>query len=226
MSRDFEFIKQQAADIGLTCNTSKCEICYLTAANDYNNDSTTTFEGTITVQRDNLTLLGAALGAQSLESLLNHHTEQLKRFQNNLMQLHSHDAFYLLKHCLSIPTLLFSLRTSPCFASVHTLHTLDRCLQDTVSAVLNVSIGKYEWVQASLPAKMGGLGIPSPCVIAGAAFISSFKSSQTLASTLAGPTASPPCVQEALDEWQSVSDSPIPSSSRQAAWTTPREAKA
>jgi hypothetical protein len=43
-------------------------------------------------------------------------TVETQVFEYRLSKLHAHDAFYLLIHCFSMPKLLYTLLSAPCFA--------------------------------------------------------------------------------------------------------------
>ena len=75
-------------------------------------------------------------------------------------QLDSHDAILRLKHSLALPKLLYNLRTAPCFLSP-ALQEYDSTLKSIVSTIANVHFGEDDstWLQATLPVKLGGLGI-------------------------------------------------------------------
>ena len=218
---DFARIRKESAAIGLSCNPSKCEVTPI-SGEAMEVCPGTELPGAVHVHLQDCTLLGAALGSRSMQAMLEKHTNQMRRFKQNLAELQAHDAFYLLKNCLSMPKLLFSLRTSPCFAYTDALTSLDNSLRETISSILNVVCNEAEWAQAALPAKMGGLGIPSPSSIASAAFLSSYHSSSHLAAAFTGAVESPPHVQEALSHWRMVSGQvQPPTSAHQSAWTTP-----
>ena len=183
VAEDFVHICTAAKAIGLECNSSKCEVIPL-GDGPSTASLNISFPSVRVIQSDEATLLGAALGKDVLDDLLRAHVDQLRRLSVKIGDLHAHDAFYLLKNCLSAPKLLFTLRTLPCFAAKE----LDVSIQKSLTTTLNVDIGPAQWRQASLPTRLGGLGIPSPSAIASAAYMASVTSTSALAARIS-PTA-------------------------------------
>ena len=67
------------------------------------------------VTKDEITLLGApAVKGSALVAALTHKIDQLKKALERLSMIHSHDALVLLKNSLSMPKLLYLLRTADC----------------------------------------------------------------------------------------------------------------
>ena len=89
---------------------------------------------------------------------------------DRLVNVDCHDAYFILKNCLSIPKLLYFLRTAPLF-NCKKLKNFDLLLKDAVEKLLNIDMDNNRWVQASLPPKFGGLGIRSVENISAAAFL-------------------------------------------------------
>ena len=140
--------------------------------------------------------------------------------------LHSHDALVILKHSLSLPSLLHNLRSSPC-AGHPLLETFDNVLRDSLSVILNQNFRENHWQQACLPVRNGGLGIRSACLLAPSAFLSSAASTATLVSSIL-PLRFLPLHdinhQSALRIWHLFSQSSQPegiSSYQQRAWDLP-----
>ena len=85
----------------------------------------------------------------------------------------SHEALILLRHCFSIPNVLYILSTAPCFLSFH-LKSFDDLLRSTLSNIVNISLDSdVAWLQASLPVKVGGIGIRRSTHLAPSAFLAS-----------------------------------------------------
>ena len=88
---------------------------------------------------------------------------RIKTAAERLFLLHSHDALVILKHSLSLPKLLFTLRSSYC-ADHPALQVFDNVLRDSLRRILNISLEDTSWLQASQPVKWGGLGIRSATI--------------------------------------------------------------
>ena len=64
---------------------------------------------------DDLTLLGAPiLPGRAVDKALKEKTEKLEKVMSRLYLLQSHDALNLLRNSVSVPKLLYTLRTSEC----------------------------------------------------------------------------------------------------------------
>ena len=83
----------------------------------------------------------STLGGSLEEVLLDLDLEVLG---SRLQYLHSHDAFCLLRHALTIPKVLYTLRSSPCSLSP-VLQDFDTCLR----SFLNIDLSDSAWTQAS-----------------------------------------------------------------------------
>ena len=119
----------------------------------------------------------------------------LRYFQVLLLMLHflkSVKIYNYLWNSLSVPKLLYVLRTSAC-AGHPLLQTFDDILRSGLSDILNVSITDDQWIQASLPVWHGGLGVRSVVRLASSAFLASAAGSipylvQILPERVADPT--------------------------------------
>ena len=70
-------------------------------------------------------------------------------------------AFFILKNDLSIPKLIYLLRSAPCFECKKELETSVSTIKTNIEKICSVSFGKEGWSQASLPIRHGGLGLRS-----------------------------------------------------------------
>ena len=61
-----------------------------------------------------LTLLGAPIFPEAIETVLEPKLENLKLMTKRLQEIDSHEGLFLLRHCFGIPKLTYFLRTSPC----------------------------------------------------------------------------------------------------------------
>jgi len=95
----------------------------------------------------------------------------------------SHDSLYLLRNVLTAPRLMYLLRTAPCTGSPELLK-FDAVLRESVSTTLNIDLGYDHWTQASLPVRLGGLGIHSVISLAPSAYLASAVSTEELTTSL------------------------------------------
>jgi len=104
-----------------------------------------------------------------------------------LSLLQSHDALVLSKNSLSMPKLLYTLRTLYC--SDNTLLLLfDNTLRAALSVILNVDLNDDQWPLASLPIRNGGMGICSAQMLAPSAFLASAASTLELQQSILHPS--------------------------------------
>ena len=105
--------------MGLEVNPGKCELYLVnqcseeckTALEKFNNLT----PGMKLLNKNNLTLLGAPIFPEAIESILKPKLENLVLMVNRLEEIDAHDALFLLRNCFSMPKLTYNLRTSPCF---------------------------------------------------------------------------------------------------------------
>ena len=128
------------------------------------------------------TLLGSSVGdVSSVSDVLRAKAEMLKKMGDRLQHLSAHDAILLLKHSFALPKLLYNLRTAPCFLSP-ALQEYDELLKSIVGHITNIHFTEDDpaWTQATLPVKLGGLGIRSAVQLAPSAFLASAAASSDL----------------------------------------------
>src|SRR6218665_2467852 len=101
-------------------------------------------------------LLGASLlPEKALFSALDTCVANLETALDRL-QLTARQDVLLLLRCL--PKLMYLLRCAPCYNQLH-LIDYDKPLRGGMERILNISLPEDQWMQASLPIKMGGLGV-------------------------------------------------------------------
>ena len=137
-------VMKDASDLGLSLNARKCEII--------STNMTTcgtllvSLPGAQLVPPAQSRLLGSPIGDDgSVAVAIHEKVEALERLGERLKRLTAHDALLLLRNCFSLPKLIYTLRTAPCFRSP-ALQSYDDCV-----GAGNVS----GW--------FGGLGYPERC---------------------------------------------------------------
>ena len=154
---DLRLVEEEAAKLGLQLNYSKSElICDDPSSRD---EMLLEVPSLRCVSCAQATLLGTPIGdITSVDDSVQEKVEVLKRMGERLTSLQSHDALTLLRHSLAIPKILYVLRTTPCFLSSH-LQSFDESLRDILMSIVNVHLDDVSWLQASLPVRVGGIGI-------------------------------------------------------------------
>ena len=142
--------------------------------------------------------------------------------------LHAHDALLLLRHSFAIPKILYIIRTAPCFLSPR-IEAYDNLLRSILSDITNVCLDDDNtWLQASLPASAGGIGIRRAAQLAPSAFLASAAGCSALASEILPShlrDVPDPSLETALTVWHQGHDEPAPTgtpSHRQKAWDAPQ----
>ena len=225
---DIQSVEQTGAEVGLKLNRSKSEIIC-------NNPTTldsilSSLPGACVVDPKKATLLGCPIGdLLSISNAIIKKVRKLETMDDRLKDLATHDAILLLHHCLAIPKLLYTLRTSPCFLSPE-LENYDNLLKNIVSKTVNIHFGDNDsmWTQASLPVRYGGLGIRSAVDLAPSAFLASANASADLVHRVVPAHfqhTAIPCLDEALSHWSkgnSLSPPEGTAQHHQKNWDTPR----
>ena len=217
---DLEVIRE-AEEIGLMLNIGKSEII----CHDHSTRGTiiTKMPGAQVVDPANATLLGSPLGdVPSITVALESKIEALVRMGERLEYLTSHDALVLLRNSFAIPKLQYLLRTAPCFKST-SLQVYDDSLRKILCAVVNINLGPQDpaWQQATLPVKLGGLGLQSAVRTAPSAFLASCHATADLVKSILPAPLPSSLLDEAITIWSAGHDCPPPEgvgAMRQKSW--------
>lgn len=224
---DLEIIRS-ASEIGLCLNQQKSEII----CEDPVTRGTilVAFPGAKVVDPLVACLLGSPLAGEDFVSeTLQEKVASLRILGGRLEYIAAHDAILLLRNSFAIPKLLYLLRTTPCFQSP-ILAVYDSTLKSIVSNITNTCFANDDpaWTQATLPVRLGGLGIRSAVQLAPSAFLASAAAALDLINHIlpARLQSLPiPYVDAALAAWSSDHDSPPPSgvaACLQKAWDNPK----
>ena len=113
-----------------------------------------------------------------------------------------HTQFALLRSCLSVPKVMYTLRTTDPTLNQVLWQEVDTITREACNRILGAPVNDTQWMQAMLPVSMGGLGLKSAADHSTAAYITSVLSSQDLKQQILGlPEQScPPKVTDALLE--------------------------
>ena len=182
-------IKNGLSSAGLEINNSKCELLIV---------NNTTSQGrseiikafqmefpSISIPAPNLWhLWGSPLNQDSTPPHLETTTKMLGNIIENLELIEPHQEFFMLKNCLSIPKLIYLLRSAPCFKCRKELEVFDAAIKTNMEKISNVSFGEEKWSQASLPIKHAGLGLRSTADLSLPCFLSSSHACKGLVNRL------------------------------------------
>jgi len=128
---------------------------------------------------------------------------------DNLELIELHQAFFILKNCLSIPKLIYLLRSAPCFKCKEQLEVFDTAIKTNMEKICNVSFGEENWSQASLSIRHAGLGLRSVADLSLPCFLSSSHACKGLVNRLL-PSLNLETpfedVNDAIDDWSKHHD--------------------
>ena len=182
VSDDITMIEAEASKLGLQLNKKKCEIT--SRATRQQKIYSEAFSGFQFIDLENLFMLGSpVMPGSAIDQALAEKINDLTRAISRLRMLQAHDALVILRVSLSIPKLMYTLRTASCHESCR-LSEFDTALRIGLSSILNVDISDDQWNQASLPIKDGGLGIRSAASLATSAFLASAARTDDLQSRI------------------------------------------
>jgi len=207
---DFDTIIAAQEDLGLKVNINKCEFSVLGSSGESSDALLACvrdrFPTAKYVPPANLELLGTPLYQEALQPDLNSRLENFKVTCSRLEKLDHHDALFLLKNAFYIPKLLYFLRTSASYLNP-TLHNFDTCMRSCLENITNVCFDDSSFRQATLPVKLGGLGVRRVADISLPAFISSCtKTIPIVSELLTGVNAVPffASLSRAVHKWKQV----------------------
>jgi len=146
----------------------------------------------------------------SLDEAWSGRCAELPRAVDRLQQLGAQDALILLRASFSAPRVLHLLRCSPS-VDHHALTQFDQLLRTAVCKLTNSALTDMQWLQASFPVRMGGLGVRSVSSLALSAFLASAASTQQLQGAILSSTqsAGDNMLAAYLAQWQSETGSDV-----------------
>jgi Reverse transcriptase (RNA-dependent DNA polymerase) len=179
---DVDLIERECAGMGLRLNRAKCEI--ITA--DLVDDERSTLSQFTRVDPSTAMLLGAPLlSAEALLSALDIGVADLERAVDRLEHIARQDALLILRFSLGSPKMIYTLRCTDCYDHPR-LKDYDGLLRRGIERILNVELSDIQWAQASLPIRMGGLGIRRVSSLALPAFLASAAGTLPIQSLILG----------------------------------------
>ena len=179
---DLQFIITELNKIGLTLNSSKCElICMnLEESESVINKFENILPNLKVTSIENLMILGAPVSAHGVRVEIQSKLNALERMISKLDLIDPHQAFILLKNSFVIPKMTYLLRSSPAFHQTDILQEFDMIVRNSMSKITNIDFTDDGWTQASLPVRSGGLGIRKAVDISLPCYISSALSTHSL----------------------------------------------
>ena len=135
---------------------------------------------------DGFILLGAPVGNEAFSNMiLGKRIAKVEEAIRLLPTLNdSHVEFVLLRSCLSLPKFNFCLRTCNPRDAAPSYEAFDGLLRDSLNSLLGTQVNHRQWIQASLPVSMGGIGIRNASPHAAGAYLVSLAHSLPLMQTI------------------------------------------
>ena len=179
---DLRRIIPMLSDISLEVNPPMSEVSDVSCDNYQSVMSEIEFAlpGVIVTEREDLSIQGAPIDINGCRTGVLKAVERLSTMSSRMESIDAHPAFYLLRNCLSMPRLLFKLRSSPCFHLHSELTQFDKILRQAASTVCNVNFDDTGWQQSILPVAQGGLGLSSAVNVSLPAYASTLSATRQL----------------------------------------------
>ena len=138
---DLKYIISEGEKIGLSLNSTKCEL-YINEPDPENSSKILSEFKEVApdiclIDDSELCLLGAPTLEKAYQPVVSSKLDELQKMTSRLAGLNRHEAFFLLKNCLFIPKLIFILRSTP-FHSSDKLVNIDTTLYKSVSSLMNM----------------------------------------------------------------------------------------
>ena len=134
------------------------------------------------IQEAGFVLLGTPVGSpEFVEEKIRSRMEKVKLITDKLPLLQdAQTEFVLLRSCLSLPKMLYVLRTTDPTNLQELWRNYDDITREALNKILGVPVNNTQWKQAQLQVDLGGLGLRAAEDHATAAYANSLLSSQDL----------------------------------------------
>ena len=136
-----------------------------------------------------------------------HKLSIFKGMTEKLSLLDRHLAYFLLKNCFSMQKLMYLLRSSPTSQHPDLLVDFDNCTMSCATYICNASFDDIGWIQATLPIRLGGIGLRRASDSAPPAYLVSISASRSLISEITQPDNIPRALDSCFDVWSSTNQS-------------------
>ncbi|XP_037034226.1 uncharacterized protein LOC119073006 [Bradysia coprophila] len=214
--KDLQTVITKSAEVGLQLNFAKCEVKILgvtdLAERAHILQTLNQIAPGIVERPDDIELLGSPLTISGIRSAIQRKLNKLRTMVGRMEKLNSHHSYCLLRSSLSIPQLNYLLRTTPCWNALTELEEYDRTLKAAMERIVNCRFAGNSWDEATLPVKLGGLGLRNATNLCYSSFLGSVHSVTDLVGSIVPSfslSSDIPAV-EALGAWASISQSDFP----------------
>ena len=206
LSLALAIIEQEGPPRGLRLNRSKC----LFFSSDPDSPPDNSLLQEIPRAEEGFSLLGCPVGPPPFcNTILLQRVEKIREFLKKLPDLQdSQMESTLLRHCLSLPKIFYSLRTCPPDFVREATTVFDDLIRDTLSDIAGGPLSDWSWRKASLPVSLGGLGLRNASTTAPAAYISSTSETKESVEALLQSPPQPLHLDHAINELSKLADRP------------------
>ena len=171
----FEAICKHAPEIGLRVNPAKCKVWGPHAA-------AADWSVPVVPWDSGVNVLGVPVGSRTFvaaecASVISKLSEALRRLP---LLADSFVAFHLLRSCLSACRVTHLLRALSFDSGASLADQARRVIKDALNGVVGAPLSEQQWALASLPTRLGGLGVLDPSSVQAAAHLSSFLSTSMM----------------------------------------------
>ena len=134
------------------------------------------------IQQAGIILLGTPVGSHHfIQERIRDKIERVRNITSQLPLLQdAQTEFVLLRSCLSLPKVMYVLRTTDPTHHQALWQEFDSITREALTRILGSPVDGLQWAQAQLPVSMGGLGLRAAEDHAPAAFATSLLSSQSI----------------------------------------------
>jgi len=218
---DVDIIIDKGSEMGLHLNASKCELI----SNSSSSSFPPIFNSFLKVNAGEASLLGAPLcQGPGLVTAWADRCSDLARASSRLLEICAQDGLTLLRASFSAPRVMHLLRCSPS-ADLSGPVSFDDLLRSTLAGITNCDLSDLNWLQASLPIRLGGLGLRRAESLALPAYLASSLASGSLQDAILcdSPCSDDPFLVAYLSVWSSLYGTApqAPLSSKQSSWDLP-----
>ena len=187
--QDYNKILNGTSSLGLEVNPGKYELFQVNSYSEEclnaHEESNTLTPGVKLLAKNNLTLLGAPIFPEAIESIMKPKLEKLILMAKRLKEIDAHDALFLLRNCLrNMPQLTYNLRISPCILKSVILKKYVSIIKEALQDMLNIRFHEKACDQSTRPIRLKGLGIKLPSKKALPEYLSSVCSSKSVVKKL------------------------------------------
>ena len=179
LTQAVDIIKQEGPPRGLYLSTRKSTVWCPSNPNGMEDPLN---RGIPSIRENGITILGSPVGSpQFIRERIQSKVDKIREITNKLPLLQdAHTEFVLLRSCLSMPKVMYILRTTDPTTHQDIWKEFDNLTREALTKILGPSVNNIQWAQALLPVSMTGLGLRSAEDHGPAAYATSRLSSHSL----------------------------------------------